>query len=113
MLPRPFCRIPTFHAGDPIISNGNTVSVTVKNGPTTTVPWTQGMTALQALEGAWTALNTGPVQFNYAVQYYGSMGYFLVMMNNTADSAYADPPVWPACFWAYLLNGTAQFVGLD
>jgi hypothetical protein len=93
------------------MSNGNTVTVEIYGGPTITVPWTQGMNAQQALEGAYQQVSS-PGQFTYALQYYGSsLGYLVVMINETYDSFISSAA--PYYYWEFLVNGKPSSAGID
>jgi hypothetical protein len=95
------------------MSNGNTVTVQIVGGQTITVPWTQGMNAQQALEGAF---NQGTKGFTYALQYYGNpYGYLVLMINETyetfnAPSGTSESPFY---YWEFLYNGTPASTGID
>ena len=87
------------------------VTVVVSGGPTITVPWTEGMSAQKALEGAYVVLRSS-AQFTYALQYYGTaLGYLVVMINETYDSFISSAA--PFFYWEFLLNGTPSPTGID
>ena len=50
---------------------GASVTVEAVGGPTVQLPWTQGMTAQQAIEAAYNQINSSAT-FTYALQFYGS-----------------------------------------
>ena len=88
-----------------------TVQVSVVGGPSVAVPWFQGMNAQQALEGAYTQINNSSV-FTYALQYYGSsLGYLVVMMNETYDSFVSSSA--PFFYWQFCVNGSPASTGID
>ena len=87
------------------------VQVTITGGPSVAVPWFSGMNAQQALEGAYNQLNNSR-QFTYAIQYYGtSLGYLVVMINETYDSFISSSA--PFFYWEFLINGTPAQTGID
>jgi len=88
------------------MANGNTVTVQIVGGDTVSVPWTQGMNAQQALELAYHH------NFTYALQYYGSsLGYLVVMINETYDSFLSSSaPYW---YWEFFVNNTPSPTGID
>lgn len=88
-----------------------TVQVTVVGGPSVAVSWFQGMNAQQALEAAYNQINNSSV-FTYAIQYYGSsLGYLVLMINETYDSFISSAA--PFFYWQFLINGTPASVGID
>jgi hypothetical protein len=102
---------PSF-SGDRFMSNGNTVTLSVVNGPSFTLSWTSGMTAMQALEAAYNSGGDSP-QLTFAVQYYGTYGYSVVMINGTYDT-FGTAATSPLCWWQVSVNGTPEFVtGVD
>jgi hypothetical protein len=91
--------------------SSSTVTVQITGGPTITVPWTSGMNAQQALEGAWNAQVQG-TQFTYGLQYYGStFGYLVMMINETYDS-FASTSA-PYFYWLFSVNGQSANQGID
>lgn len=89
----------------------NTVNVSVVGGPNADVPWTQGMNAQQAMEGAYNILNSSS-EFTYGLQYYGStLGYLVAMINETYESFSSSAD--PFFFWEFLVNGTPSQTGID
>jgi hypothetical protein len=92
-------------------SAAGTVSVMVVGAPAITVPYTAGMNAQQALEGAYNAVGN-PQQFDYALQYFGSnFGYLVVMLNDTYESFKSSSQ--PFYFWEFLVNGQVATSGID
>jgi Domain of unknown function (DUF4430) len=88
-----------------------TVQVSVTGGPSVEVPWFRDMNAQQALEGAYTKINSSSV-FTYALQYYGSsLGYLVVMMNETYDSFISTSE--PFFYWQFSVNGVPATKGID
>jgi len=88
-----------------------TVQVSVVGGPSVAVPWVQNMNAQQALEGAYNQINNGGL-FTYAIQYYGnSLGYLVVMVNETYDSFISSAA--PFFYWQFLVNGAPAPSGID
>lgn len=88
-----------------------TVQVSIVGGPSAAVPWNQGMNAQQALEGAYNQFNSSSV-FTYALQYYGSsLGYLVVMVNETYDSFISSSA--PFFYWQFLVNGSPASSGID
>ncbi|WP_171013981.1 DUF4430 domain-containing protein [Chitinivorax sp. B] len=89
----------------------NTVQVSILGGPSVSVPWFSGMNAQQALEGAYGQINNSS-RLTYALQYYGSsLGYLVMMINETYDSFAASAA--PFFYWEFLLNGAPASVGID
>ncbi len=89
----------------------NTVQVSITGGPSVAVPWLPNMNAQQALEGAYNQLNNSS-QFTYAIQYYGtSLGYLVVMVNETYDSFISSSS--PFFYWEFLVNGIPAQTGID
>ncbi|HEX8073973.1 MAG TPA: DUF4430 domain-containing protein [Thermoleophilaceae bacterium] len=91
------------------MSNGNTVSVSATILGNTIVdvqgvPWTNGMNAQQALEGAYN-LRTDQ-NYGFSVAYYGeSWGYFLEEIEQIGDQ--------PGVYWEFFVNGTSSETGID
>ena len=93
------------------MADASTVTVSVTDGPSTRVPWFQGMNAQQALEGAYDAINSSE-QFTYALQYFGGqLGYLVVMINETFETF--NPSADPNYYWEFLLNGLPSQTGID
>lgn len=90
------------------MSNGQTVTVSVDGGPTLEVPWFDGMNAQNALEGAY---KSAPTEFTCGLQYFGSFGYLVEMVNYTYDTF--SPQGQPNWYWEFLVNGQAAQVGID
>jgi hypothetical protein len=89
----------------------STVQVNITGGPSVSVPWLPNMNAQQALEGAYNQLNNSS-QFTYATQYYGtSLGYLVVMVNETYDSFISSSA--PFFYWEFIVNGTPAQTGID
>lgn len=87
------------------------VGVEVVGGPSVQVPWTQGMTAQDALEAAYDQINSSAT-FTYALQFYGSeLGYLVLMINETYDSFISSAE--PFYYWEFLINGLAAAQGID
>ncbi|WHS55510.1 MULTISPECIES: DUF4430 domain-containing protein [Pseudomonas] len=87
------------------------VTVSVVGGPSATVPWSSGMNAQQALEGAYNIINNTSV-FTYALQYYGdNLGYLVMMINETYDSFISSSA--PFLYWEFLVNGSPAATGID
>jgi hypothetical protein len=90
------------------------VNVSVTGGPSTAVPWKAQMSAQDALEAAWTLLNpvpTTPPTFSYALQYYGSMGYLVIMINETYETS--SSKATPNFYWEFYYNNNPASVGID
>jgi hypothetical protein len=91
------------------VSNGDTVSVTatilgnkIVNIPD--VPWTGGMNAQQALEGAYNQREDP--HYGFALEYYGTqLGYFVEEIDQIGDQ--------PGVYWEFLVNGTPSPTGID
>ena len=87
------------------------VDVEIVGGPRTTVSWANGMNAQDALEEAFRIINDTK-KFTYALQYFGSsLGYFVLMMNETYDSFISSSS--PFFYWEILVNGTPAKEGID
>jgi Domain of unknown function (DUF4430) len=85
------------------------VSVVITGGATIPVPWAEGMTVRQALEGAH---DTAPRDLTFEVQYFGHrLGYLVAMINETYDTFRVEP--MPNYFWHLLVNGTDPGTGID
>jgi hypothetical protein len=92
------------------------VSVSIRGGPSATVPWTQGMTALDAMQKAYDAINSPQEQFTFALQYYGSgLGYLVVMINEVYDSfiSRGGQAARPFYYWEFLHNNQPAQAGVD
>lgn len=88
-----------------------TVRVEVSGGPTTNVPWKQNMTAQDALEEAYNDINSSST-FTYALQFYGALlGYLVMMINETYDSFVSSAE--PFFYWEFFLNGKPATQGID
>lgn len=89
----------------------DSVTVSITGGPSIGVPWTSGMTAQDALELAWNAINN-TAKFTFGLQYYGkTLGYMVFMVNETFDSFVSSAE--PYFYWEFLLDGAAQNQGID
>lgn len=87
------------------------VKVEVVDGPSSKVAWTQNLTAQQALEAAYNKINSSAT-FTYAIQYYGTqLWYLVVMINETYDSFISSAA--PFFYWEFLLNGRPAKKGID
>jgi hypothetical protein len=96
------------------------VSIQVINGPLIeNIPWTQGMNAQKAMESAH---NLGPNQFTYLLQYYGSLGYLVSMINETYETfPWPSSPGVSPCpsspgpyyYWEFLVNNLPSQTGID
>jgi hypothetical protein len=85
----------------------NTVTVEVQGGPSATVPWEKGMSALRAIELAQEIIEPDPnEQFTFALQYFSGLGYLLIMINETYDSfiSRGGEKATPFFFWQFLVN---------
>lgn len=85
-----------------------TCTVEVEHGPKIEIGWVSGMNVQQAVEGAY---NKAPTEFNYSLQYYGTLGYLVSMINETYDSYISTAD--PFYFWEFLVNGTPSSTGID
>lgn len=84
-----------------------TVTVEVQGGPSATVAWEQGMSALRALELAQEIIEPNPnEQFTFALQYFAGIGYLLIMINETYDSfiSRGGEQATPFFYWQFLVN---------
>ena len=92
-----------------------TVTIAITGGPTATVDWQENLTGLMALQEAYAQL--APTQpFTYALQYYGaSLGYLVVMINETYDSfiSKGGKASTPFFYWEILVNGKEAKAGVD
>ena len=98
-------------------STNNSVTVTIAGGPSATVPWQQGMTALQAMELAQGIIEPDPnQQFTFGLQYYGaSLGYLVNMINETYDSfiSKGGESASPFFYWQFLVNSQPPTQSID
>jgi hypothetical protein len=85
-----------------------TVTVTVDGGPSATVEWTEGMTALLAMERARAVIEPDPTQqFTFCLQFYGAdLGYLVCMINETYDSfiSRGGEHATPFFYWHFFVN---------
>jgi hypothetical protein len=87
------------------------VTIEITGGPSVSVPWTSGMSAQDALELAWNAINS-TAKFTFGLQYYGTtLGYMVFMVNETFDSFVSSAA--PYFYWEFLLDGAPQNQGID
>lgn len=91
-------------------AGSQTVSVNVFNGPSVAVPWYKDMTAQDAMEAAYVAIGD-PKSFTYALQFFGTYGYLVVMINDTYETFSSSAA--PNYFWEFLVNGFASSKGID
>ncbi len=93
------------------------VTVSVVYGPSATVPWQSGLTALQAMELAQAQIEPDPKeQFTFCLQYYGqSLGYLVNMINETYDSfiSRGGETATPFFYWNFLVNGQPATQSVD
>ncbi len=82
--------------------------VKVIHGPTINISWTSGMNAQQAIEEAYTKEHT---KFNCSLQFYGTLGYLVSMINETYDSYVRTAD--PYYYWEFMINGTPAPKGID
>jgi hypothetical protein len=96
------------------MSNGDTVSVTATILGNTivdipNVPWTSGMNAQQALEGAYNAREDA--HYGFSLAYYGYersgelLGYLVEEIEQIGDQ--------PGVYWEFFVNGASSATGLD
>lgn len=93
----------------------DTVTVSIKGGPSATVAWEENLTALEAIESAFGNINQDE-QFTYALQYYGpELGYLVVMINETYDSfiSKGGDSARPFFYWEFLVNGDPAKKGVS
>lgn len=89
----------------------STVTVEVVDGATITIPWKDGMTADEALEGAYNAQHNSS-KFTYALQYFGTeLGNLVIMINETYESFMSS--AHPFYYWEFFVNGTPSPKGID
>jgi hypothetical protein len=87
------------------------VTIEITGGQAVSVPWTSGMSAQDALELAWNAINS-TAKFTFGLQYYGTtLGYMVFMVNETFDSFVSSAA--PYFYWELLLDGAPQNQGID
>lgn len=91
------------------MSGNAVVTVVVVGGPSAQVPWTDGMTALNAMELAQGVIEPLPnEQFTFGLQYYGrALGYLVNMINETYDSfiSRGGEGASPFFYWQFLVQG--------
>ncbi len=93
----------------------DTVTVSIKGGPSATVAWKEDLTALEAMESAFGVINQSE-QFTYALQYYGQdLGYLVVMINEMYDSfvSKGGKEARPSFYWEFLVNGEPTAKGVS
>lgn len=96
---------------DTELAKGGTVNLEIVGGPTIEVQWTKGMSVQVLLENAFDQTGRGAT-FTYALQYYGDvLGYLVVMINETYDSFISSSE--PFFYWEFLLNGKPSDKGID
>jgi hypothetical protein len=89
----------------------STVTLEIVDGPFVAIPWTSGMTAQDAIEGAYNQINS-TATFTYALQYYGSkLGYLVLMINETYDSFISSAE--PFYYWEFFVNNVPAAQGID
>lgn len=77
------------------------ISIQFSNGNSANVPWTNGMSAQDALELAYSVIVFG-------ASYYGStLGYYVTMVDGTHDSPSSDQ------YWAFYHNGVLSSKGIN
>ena len=84
------------------------ITVSVVGGSPIQVNWTSGMNAQQAIEEAYVA---SPQTFIFSLQYFGSYGYLVIMINQTFETFL--PTESPYYYWDFLLNGSPSSTGID
>jgi hypothetical protein len=96
------------------VSNGDTVSVTATILGSTIVsipdvPWTSGMNAQQALEGAYNQREDP--HYGFSLEYYGydSGGHLLGYLVEEIDQIGDQPGV----YWEFLVNDAPSSTGID
>lgn len=89
------------------------VTVSIVGGPSVPIKWSTGMNAQTALEAAWTQLNSQPggLQFTYALEYFGSLGYLVTMVNETYETL--SPKEKPYYYWEFYYNNQPARAGID
>lgn len=96
---------------DNLITNDNSITVEVVNGPSAIIPWAANMNAQQAIEAAYAKIGDSK-QFTYALQYYGAeFGYLVLMINGTYDTSGSFSH--PYFYWDFLVNGQSAGKGID
>ena len=97
-------------------SESNTVTVTVVGGPSATVPHSDGLTALRAMELAQAQIEPDPnEQFTFALQFFTGLGYLVIMINETYDSfiSRGGETATPFFYWQFLVNGQPAAQSVD
>jgi Domain of unknown function (DUF4430) len=89
------------------MSNGTVSVEIVGDGGPVTVGWTDGMNVQQALEAAHD-MNPG---LTFGLQYFGSYGYLVLMINGTYETFV--PSDGPTYYWELFVNGTPAQQGID
>lgn len=76
------------------------ISITISSEVPVSVPFAAGMNAQKALEESYPSIQFG-------VNYYGSLGYMVVMLNGIYDA--------PASgfYWQFSVNGVLSPTGID
>jgi hypothetical protein len=92
------------------------VIVDITNGPDVTIPYTDRMTAQDALQAAEREV-ADSTKFLFGLEYYGDsggqyVGYLVSMVNNTYES-FPGSTTGPYAYWAFLVNGQYQNKGID
>ncbi len=85
------------------------ITINITNGPTFAVAYTAGMNAQQALENAYQSSTPGT--FTYGLQYYGDLGYLVMMINETYETF--NSKECPFYFWEFLVNDKVSSTGID
>jgi hypothetical protein len=89
------------------MSNGTvSIEIVFGDGPVT-VGWTEGMNVQQALEAAHD-VNPG---LTFGLEYFGSYGYLVQMINGTYDTFL--PSGGPTYYWDLFVNGAHAQQGID
>lgn len=93
------------------------VRVEIVGGPSTDVPYKQGLTVLGAMELAQTQIEPNPQeQFTFGLQYYGAeLGYLVNMINETYDSfiSRGGEKASPFFYWNIIINDVAATTSAD
>lgn len=84
------------------------VTLIISGGNSFQLNWEEGMNVQNALESAYIQNNTN---FTYSIQYYGSLGYLVDMINETYDTFISKYE--PFFFWELYVNGTIATNGID
>jgi hypothetical protein len=87
-----------------------TVTLEIVGGQSINVPWVAGMNAQQVLEEAKTSQPPGG-NFTYGLQYFGSLGYLVFMINQTFETFLTTEA--PYLYWEFLVDGTPASKGID